>query len=446
MTTKKNKYLVINNYPKVSKVIDFTFIILFLLTFRSNAQITRVPIGKESSPTNSEVTIKLVRRYQHYNPKPLSVADVYDNTINSPKSVNILDSKKKFYINSLEGKTTSVYSLENFKLLKSIKHVFHSKNQSLFLHDSTYTFKTKNENLNYFNGLPVESCFSHNGKYLWITYYRRSFDINAIDPSAVCIIDTDFDSIVRVITVGPLPKMISCSPDNKTIAVSHWGDNTVSLIDISSNEPKKFSVKANIAIDQRLSLNYSSGVVVDRDNNCGNCLRGTVFTPDGKYAFIGKMGGNGVAILDVAKQKYIGTVTGMKGNMRHLVIKNSNLYLSINKSGFVQKTELQEFIQHFTGDFKKQPFTKWQNAFVGIGARTIALDNTGDFLFAAVNNESKISIVRTSDMKVIAECPADSYPVGMDVSEDGNWLIVTAQGKKSGGGNSVMVYEIKHKK
>jgi len=50
-----------------------------------------------------------------------------------------------------------------------------------------------------------------------VTYYRRSYDANAIDPSAVCIIDTDSDSIVRVIPTGPLPKMITCSPNNKHI-------------------------------------------------------------------------------------------------------------------------------------------------------------------------------------------------------------------------------------
>jgi hypothetical protein len=45
-------------------------------------------------------------------------------------------------------------------------------------------------------------------------------------------------------------------------------------------------------------------------------------------------------------------------------------------------------------------------------------------------------------MKVIAECAADSYPVGMDISEDGKTLIVTAQGKAGNGGNSVMIYRV----
>jgi hypothetical protein len=45
-------------------------------------------------------------------------------------------------------------------------------------------------------------------------------------------------------------------------------------------------------------------------------------------------------------------------------------------------------------------------------------------------------------MKVVTEIPADSYPVGMDISSDDQELIVTAQGKENGGGNSVMVFKI----
>jgi DNA-binding beta-propeller fold protein YncE len=47
-------------------------------------------------------------------------------------------------------------------------------------------------------------------------------------------------------------------------------------------------------------------------------------------------------------------------------------------------------------------------------------------------------------MKVVAQCPADSYPVGMDISSDGKTLIVTSQGKSGDGGNSVMVYKIEY--
>ena len=417
-----------------------------LPTLSVNAQRSGVPIGTSSNSAGSGISISLIKRFQHYNANTKNENDVFDVSINSPKSVNILNSKNKFYVNSLEGEETAVYDLTTFKKIKIIKHSFNASNQYLFKGDANagFIYKTKTSNLNYFNGKPVESCFSHNGKYLWITYYRKSYDANAIDPSAVCIIDTDADTIVRVMTTASLPKMIACSPDSKTIAISHWGDNTVSLIDVSSGNPQSFSYLDNIVIDYKMNLNFSSNAKIDRDNNCGNCLRGTEFTPDNKYILVGKMGGNGIAIIDIAKRKYLGTVTGMKTNMRHLLIKDSMLYLSSNKYGYVQKTLLYDFVNYFSTTSKMGAYNKWQNAFVGIGARTISIDPSGKYLFAAVNNESKVSIVRTSDMKVLASCNADSYPVGMDMSEDGKTLIVTAQGKTGGGGNSVMVFKVKY--
>ena len=430
---------------KIHKSVFLIFFIRFSF-FTSFAQILPTPIGTKSAPENSEVSIRLVKRFQNNNSFPVNIEDIHDTTINSPKSVNILESRNKFYIHSLEGCLTSVYNLSDLKLIKTIHHQFTVDNQFLF-HENTYfdyKFITKKNEVNIFKGKPVESCFSHNGKYLWVTYYRRSYDEKAVDPSAVCIIDTEADTIVRVMPTAPLPKMISCSPDNQTIAVTHWGDNSVGLIDISSESPDSFFYKKDIVIDYRMPLNFSLDKTVNRDQNCGHCLRGTVFTPDSKYILIGKMGSNSIAVVDAVEKKYIGSVSGMKKNMRHLLISNDDIYISINSSGFVQKAPLNDFVTYFSGKSVKKTYQDWKNVYVGKGARTIVVNPTGEFLFAAVNNMSKIAIVRTKDMKLIAECKADSYPVGMDISDDGSHLIVTAQGKSDGGGNSVTIYKVNY--
>lgn len=424
--------------------LPFVTVALLFLLLPSTAEVKRIEIGTVSEPVNSEVTLKLIHRFQRFNKNVTHAGDNYDSTIHSPKSVNILDSKDKFYVHSLEGYRTSVYSLSEFKLLKTINHKFDASNQHLFKDSSyfDYQFRTRESQLNFFSGKPVESCFSHNGKYLWVTYYRRNYDLNAIDPSAVCIIDTDADTIVRVMPTAPLPKMISCSPDSRTIAITHWGDNTMALIDISSDNPAEFRYLNNITIGKRLSFDFNDNDTIDRDHNCGHCLRGTVFTPDNKYVLIGKMGGNSVAVVDVGNLRYMKSVAGMKNNMRHLIISNNNLYMSINKSGFLQKIDLNEFL--YAVEQNKKPMLTWKSTFVGEGARTIVADPTGRYIFAAINNRSLISIVRTSDMKVIAQCPADSYPVGMDISSDGRTLIVTSQGRNQAGGNSVMIYRVEY--
>ena len=63
----------------------------------------------------------------------------------------------------------------------------------------------------------------------------------------------------------------------------------------------------------------------------------------------------------------------------------------------------------------------------------LSLISVGFLLFFSCQNPN---------MKVISEIPADSYPVGMDISSDDKELIVTSQGKEGGGGNSVMVFKI----
>jgi len=156
--------------------------------------VVNVPIGEKSVPADAGIELILRARIQNYNSKATDSADFINKHIDSPKSANILDAKNKFYIHSLEGCETLVFSLDSFKMLKVIKHSFTTANAGLF-HENTvlgYSF-TQKGNVNIFSGKPVESCFTHNKKYLWVTYYRRSFDANALQPSAVAIIDTDCD-------------------------------------------------------------------------------------------------------------------------------------------------------------------------------------------------------------------------------------------------------------
>lgn len=414
-----------------------------------NAQLTRVQIGEVSIPIDSEIKITLEARKQKYNRRVTAETDVYDESINSPKSVEFTPDGKKFYVHSLEGYRTSVYNGETFTKIKDIAHEFSAKNDSLFK-DGEYTcfdYKYRNERelYNHFNGKPVESCLSHDGKYLWVTYYRRSYDKNAESPSAVAIIDTETDKIIRVMPTGPLPKMITCSPDNKSIAVTHWGDNTVGIIDVSSSDPMDFKYTKHCIVDYRAKLNFSSDEHVNRDNKCGNCLRGTVYTPDGNFLIVGRMGGSGgIMIFDTRDYSSVGSVKGMKNNVRHLVINNEFLYLSTNISATVQKCNWKDLVKYrLENEGKTVVYSDWENAYVGVGVRTISVTEDGDYVFAAVNNECKIRAVRTSDMEVVATIRADSYPVGMALSPDEKHLIVTSQGKKGGGGNSVMIFSVK---
>ena len=426
------------------------FLAYILLTLFITAEMVAQPkivhpsIGTSVTTSDKKVKITLIGKKQNF-----KLSDnTFDPDIYSPKSVHIHPNGSKYYVNSLEGCTTISYDFTTHKKLKVIHHSFDGIHDTALWSKPSGLFPWKHyfKNQNSFKGKPVESTFSHDGAYLWVPYSRRSFDINAQDPSAVAIIDTENDSIVRLMETGPLPKMITTSPDGNIIAISHWGNNTVGLIDISSSNPKDWKYICKLVVDYELKLDYPLDKSVDRDTGSGYALRGTVFTPDNKYLLVGCMGGGGgIAVIDIPQRKYLGRVVGMMPNVRHLVLSNGYLYLSINKGGMVQRIPLKTFlsaVDRLNG--KTVTISGWENAKVGAGARTISLTPNGQYVFAACNTVSSIYIVDTETMTTIGHIDADSYPVGLDISSDGCYLFTTSQGRENGGGNCVDIYKLEY--
>lgn len=370
-----------------------------------------------------------------------------DNDIMSPKSVKISIDGNSFFINSLEGYRTVAYNLNDYSKLFVINHEF-TQSDSILWHQGDSQCLFGNTQMRYdFKGKPVESALSHGGKYLWVPYYRRSYDANATMCSAIAVIDLEQAIIVRMFTTSVLPKMIACSQDNHYIAVSHWGDNTVGLIDISSENPQDWCYSNIFTVDYRFEVTQSSGKTINRDIGSGYCLRGTSFTPNDEYLLVGCMGGaGGIAVIDVRNEKYLGRLVGIMPNVRHLLFSGDYLYLSINADGYIQRIPIEQLYQSIEslkeGTKKTCRVQCSDQCKVGAGARTISISPDGRWLFAACNSVSAIYVVDTYTMQVALHIPADSYPVGMDISPDGNTLIVTSQGKHGEGGNSVDIYKI----
>jgi len=426
---------------------------LYLPMARDNLEgklppLTRTRIGEISTPLapSGRLSLKLVARFQHYNPEPENRADHYDPYIFSPKSVRFLPDGSAAYVNALEGYSTVVFDPVSLARNAVIVHRFKGGQRQVFEGSrgmSWYTMPAEYvDRQQQFSGKPVESALSHNGKYLWVPYYRRDFDPFGTLPSAVAVIDTTSNRIVRVMETGPIPKYVVASPDGNWLAVTHWGDNTVGLIDISSPNPAEFKHQQLITIGKRLDLDAIQ--TTDRDHGCGYCLRGTVFTPDSKFLLIGRMGGGGIAVIDIDKRRYLGTVTGMRPTPRHLVLSPDGalLYLSSSFAGYVSVYRTNDLVQAALTTRHLKPLREQRT---GSATRTIALSGDGKLLFAAVNKESKIVALSAPDLEPLAEIPSDSYPVGMAVSPDNQQLWVTAQGRNGRGGNSVSIFQIQAK-
>ncbi len=450
------------------KHIFFCFLLASTVFAQAQLKIVHPSIGTKAYSADSTFCIELIAKKQYFDPSDTSTAD---NDINSPKSVNMHPNGTKYYVNSLEGATTVVYDFKTNQKLKVIRHEFTEADTVLLMGAKPYYEFTHHlpdakhpvsgfGGWGAFYGKPVESAFTHGGRYLWIPYYRRSYDLNAQDPSAVAIIDTETDSIIRLMDTGPLPKMIAPSPNGKLLAITHWGDNTVGIIDISSPHPADWHHLSLAIVDQQLKLNYSLTKQVDRDNDSGYCLRGTAFTPDNHYLLVGCMGGTnggGIAVIDLQSStlpqagesegapRYLGRVLGNMYNLRHIIIRDGYLYLSINRDGYIQRMPLAQFLSVVpaltASSSKTTTLTGWENCQVGAGARTIETSPDGRYIYAACNASSTLYVVDTQTFQVIAHMNGDSYPVGLEVSQDGKYVFTTSQGRSNGGGNCVDIFE-----
>lgn len=388
------------------------------------------------------LTIEDIAKHQCYDWRN---RETLDKDINSPKSVRIHPNGKKYYVNSLEGDRTVVYDMATNRKLQVIHHSFTDGNKQLWNKPSgLYPFSGYSGDPLVFNGKPVESVFVKGGQYLLVTYYRRSFDLNAQDPSALAVIDTRRDAIVRMIETGPLPKMIAVSPDDKTVAVTHWGNNTVGLLDISSSDPRQWHYVACVAVGKKLDLHFSRTEKVNRDAVSGLKLRGTVFLPGNRYLLVSCMSGaGGIAVIDIQKRAFLGMLHGMMPNVRHMIIKNSCLYLSVNLAGYVQRIPLDS-VMHGISRLHNGSVSLhgWTTCKVFPGTRTICASPSGRYIFAACSYGNHLAVIDTKTMKMIGSMVVDSYPVGLDVSPDGRYVIVTSQGQKHHGGNAVNVLRI----
>ena len=394
-----------------------------------------------------ELEIRLVGKKQYFNKHD---ASTLDENIRSPKSVNVSPDGSRFYVNSLEGFKTVIYDTKTFERLAVVDHLIDHSMDSIWTRSPQFfRFRHSYKDTEVFKGKPVEGTFTHGGRFFWVPYYRRSFDLNAQDPSAIAVIDTYTMKICRMIETGVLPKMIRTSPDGKWVAVTHWGDNTVGLINIEGLDPACWTYRKLIEIERKLVLNLSTTTSVDRDSNSGFCLRGTAFTPDNRYLFVGCMGGKGgIAVIDMASKQYLGRLTGMRSNLRHILIRDGYMYLSINNSGYVMRASMEDIlaaVAKLGGRGTTVPFTDWVSCKVGVGARTIEMTGDGRYIFAACSYASQLWVVDARTMKPVTSIAVDSYPVGLDVSEDGRYVFVTSQGYRHVGGNAVNIYEVTYK-
>jgi len=237
------------------------------------------------------------------------------------------------------------------------------------------------------NGSPVEAAFSPDGAFAYVSNYAmfgKGFTAAADDKcqgrdwesSFVYRIDTAKFVIDQVILVGAVPKFLAVSPDNKTLLVSNFCSQDVSLVDIDTAKET-----------QRIFV--------------GLHPRGIAITKDASIAYIAVMGAGHVVKLDMATLTTSAIETAGP-TPRHLVLSPDDkvLYISNNLAGTVRAIDTS------TNELITQVRT-------GTEPRSMALSEDGASLYVVNYVDGTLSKIRTSDFKVIQVVHSGARPVGV---------------------------------
>ncbi|MGA0709763.1 MAG: YncE family protein [Ilumatobacteraceae bacterium] len=236
-------------------------------------------------------------------------------------------------------------------------------------------------------GSPVEAAFTSDGKYAYVSNYKMygkgwnpvaddSCQSRNWDPSYVYRIDTTTFAIDQVIEVGAVPKFLLVSPDDRTLVVSNFCSEDVSIVDLASaREVERVFV--------------------------GLHPRGIAITKDSQFAYVTVMGGGNVTRIDLATYA-TEKITAAGFTPRHVVLSpdDSVIYVTNNKSGTVRK------VSTTTGELLGVVST-------GREPRTMVMSTDGTALYVVNYLDDVLAKVRTSDMMVIQQVPTGDRPIGV---------------------------------
>jgi YVTN family beta-propeller protein len=236
-------------------------------------------------------------------------------------------------------------------------------------------------------GSPVEVAFDSDGSHAYVSNYKMyggGLDTSAGDgcnpgswpDSFVYRVDTGTLDIDRLIRVGPVPKFLAVTPDDRLLVVSNWCGFDVSIVDLESG-----TELARVPV--------------------GRHPRGVAISPDSATAYVAVMGSTRIAVIDLFSLE-VGYIEGVGRSPRHLVISpdGQTLYVSLNGDGRIAKLDL------VTRDVTARVAT-------GSAPRSMAISDDGTALYVVNYNSDTMSKVRTEDMVETEEHRTGHHPIGI---------------------------------
>ena len=286
-----------------------------------------------------------------------------------------------------------------------------------------------------FQEKPVEACFSHGDKILWVSLhnaegivpiwiersespysrYRPVFSTYEGKTKPVTVIYPGTDQVdkfsVPLIATGKTPKVISRTADSKYLLVSNWHSRTTSVLEMDTTAAPYAKVISTIPVSA-----IPRGIAVDDKN---------------KKSYIAIMGGASLNVVDNTTWKS-DTILNVWSSPRHIVMDTSgHLFVSYNSLGTIASIEAATGKQLFTAKTHAQP-------------RTIVLSKNHKFIFVTCYSSDYLDVYKINDdnFEKVASLPCGGHPVGVDIFENDEVLEAWVCSYSSG---SISIYSFKKK-
>jgi len=332
------------------------------------------------------------------------------------KSVLFNSSGSKLYAMNLEGMSVYEFDQPSRKLTREFK--FKPTRGTGWDYAASKPISS-------FQEKPVEACFSHDDKILWVSLHNaegivpiRLDDLkkNTALPGKGQLtkpVTVHYPGITRkdsfhvpLITTGKTPKVIARSADSRHLLVSNWHSYNVSVLEMNENTLPFGKVIATVPVSA-----IPRGIAVDDQH---------------QKSFVAIMGGSSLAVINNKTWK-TDTILQVQHSPRHIVMDTSgHLFVSYNSIGRIACLDARTGNSLFSTNTHAQP-------------RTIALSKNHKFIFVTCYTSDFVDVykINADNFEKVASLPCEGHPVGVDIVETENRLEAWVCSYKNG---AIVIY------
>jgi DNA-binding beta-propeller fold protein YncE len=281
-----------------------------------------------------------------------------------------------------------------------------------------YNYSTR-EYFDSYEEKPVELHITHGGRILWVSLHNAggvvAWDISGGETfvegrgfknATITSYPDRSEQEARLLFIptGATPKIITSSPDGKFLFVANWHSDSVSVLDIGSDDPEQWKKLRDIK---------------------GRIPRGLLVTPDSSTLYVAEMGAEhimeiGLPTFEKKRTMHVGL------NPRHMALADGELYISLNLSNRVAALDLG------TGEVRTSAACP--------RPRTIALARDEGVLLSVCYRGDKLQAFGYPGIELLGEWDSPPHPVGLDIYTPGDGTIEAWVANYTNGVVSVYIF------